>query len=284
MWSRSSSVSVRVHPGRGLVEHDERRVGREGASHLQAAAVRVGQDERRLVLSVARQARPEEVEALLRALADPLLLAAHPRRPDHGAEDPRAPPAVLADHGVLEHRHVREQVDRLEGSRDAEPRDPVGREADHAVAPEPDVPVVGTVQPRGDVEHRALAGAVRSDHRDDLALVHVHVQARQRVQAAEVLGHARELEQMGGAVPHVGPIRSLDRLRTVRARVAHSGSSGSPPRAPPGTAVATAAAPPAPSLTHTSCVTSSASSSRLRRTFGMRPCGRKIMIATKAPP
>ena len=44
------------------------------------------------------------------------------------------------------------------------------------VAAEPDVAGIGRVQPGDHVEHRALARAVRADHRDDLALVDVQVQ------------------------------------------------------------------------------------------------------------
>ena len=60
---------------------------------------------------------------------------------------------------------------------------------------EQDLARVRPVDAGDEVEDRRLAGAVRADHADDLALVDVQVEPVDDAQAAERLRHAPELEQ-----------------------------------------------------------------------------------------
>src|SRR6476659_3582217 len=145
-------------------------------------------------------------------------------------------------------------MDRLERARDAQPRDLVRREPDDALTAEGDVAVIGRVQTCDDVEYGALAGAVRPDDADDLALFDREVETAQRVEAAEVLRDPSDVQEV-----HPAP---------------------SPRGEAAGAACSSAVAAPA----HLSCATSSSSSSWDRRTFGIKPCGRKIMIAIKTAP
>src|SRR5262245_46950175 len=69
------------------------------------------------------------------------------------------------------------------------------REHDNASPVEVDVTLVRTVDPRDQVEEGRLAGAVRADHGDDLALLDVKVELVDDGQAAEREGDAVELEQ-----------------------------------------------------------------------------------------
>ena len=82
----------------------------------------------------------------------------------------------------------------------AEARDLVRLEADDAALVEQDVAVVGLVDAGDQVEERRLAGAVRADHADDLALVDVQVELGDDLEAAERQRDAAQLEQ--GAVGH----------------------------------------------------------------------------------
>src|SRR5205085_4386770 len=125
-------------------------------------------------------------------------------------------------------------------------------EADQLVAVEPHVALVGLVDARDEVEERRLARAVRTDHADDLARVDVQVEVAQRVEPPEVLREPADGEQ------------------------AHSSTF------PTATAGSTLASPVR--LAHWSCSTSSSCSSRLRRTLGMSPWGRRIMIPTSTAP
>src|SRR5581483_741610 len=137
----------------------------------------------------------EESEGIPRALADPLLLTSLAREAEDRGEHARPAPAVLADHGVLEHAHVREQMDGLERARDAEPRDLVRLESHDAAPVEHDIALVRLVQPRDGIEQRGLARAVRPDHADDLALAHLEIEPVERGQPSEPLREAPDLEQ-----------------------------------------------------------------------------------------
>ncbi len=243
---------LRVHPGRRLVEEQELGFGGQGPGDLQPSAVRVGEHQRQLVLSVAGQPGPEEREGFGRPLPNPLLLFPLPREAEHAGEQPGPAPAVLADHGVLQHGHVREQVDGLERPGDAEPGDLRGLQRHDALPLEPHVAVVGPVQAGDGVEQRRLARPVRTDHADDLAQLHLEVQPVQRGQSAEPLRDPADLEQRA----HVG----VSSQEIVDGR-----ASGTPPP-------------------HASWRISSSWSSRVRRTLGIRPSGRYSMIAMSTAP
>ncbi len=175
-------------------------------------------------------------------------------RPDEGPEHPGLGPAVLAHHRVLEHRHVGEQLHVLERAGDAQPGDLAGRAAQDRFTPEHHVAAVGCVEPGDDVEHRALARAVGTDHRHDLVFVDLQVQAVEGVEATEVLRDPGHLEQ---------------RTHEIE---------------PPDGWGASVASASNRCFAHWSCVRSSSWSSRLRRTFGIKPCGRSNMTAISVAP
>src|SRR5437867_3454679 len=149
--------------------------------------------------------------------------------------------AVFCLKKKIEHRHVGEQVDRLERPRDAEPRDLVRREPDDALAAEDDVAVIRCVQTRDHVEHGALARAVRPDDAQDLAFFDRDVETAQRVEPAEVLRDPSDLQEV-----HAAP-------------------------SPRGEAADAACSSAVRSPAHLSWATSSSSSSWERRTFGIKP-------------
>ena len=184
----------RVHPGGGLVEQEQARIGRHRAGDLQAAPVRVRERIRRLVPAVAHQPLAEEAELLLGEGSDRLLLTPHPGRPQDRAHDARPRVAVGRRRHVLLDRHVQEEPKRLERARDALAVDLVRREPDDRLALERDLSLVDLVHARHEVEERRLARAVRPDHAHDLVLVDVEVEVRDHLQAAEGLRDARELE------------------------------------------------------------------------------------------
>ena len=80
----------RVHPGGGLVEQEQPRVGRGRARDLEPAPVRVREAVRGLIPAVAHQPLAEEREPPLGELADLALLAPLAGRAQHRAE--RLPP------------------------------------------------------------------------------------------------------------------------------------------------------------------------------------------------
>src|SRR5450759_2446882 len=104
-------------------------------------------------------------------LSDPRCLAALGWSPKHRSEHACFGPAVLANHRVLKHRHVGEQVNGLEGPSYTQPGDLVGSASDDALAPKDDVARIQRIKARDHVEDSALAGAVGADDRNDLALI-----------------------------------------------------------------------------------------------------------------
>ena len=73
-------------------------------------------------------------------------------------------------------------------------------EAEDAAPVEHDVAAVGLVDAGDQVEERRLAGAVRADHADDLALVDVQLEIRDDLEPAECERDAAQCEQ--GLVGH----------------------------------------------------------------------------------
>src|SRR5439155_2054701 len=72
------------------------------------------------------------------------------------------------------------------------------REAGDDASVEDDLPRVGTEDSGDEVEDGGLAGAVRSDHADDLAFADLEVEAVHHVETAEGLGDVAKLEQCHG--------------------------------------------------------------------------------------
>jgi hypothetical protein len=92
---------------------------------------------------------------------------------------------VAPGHHVVEHAHALEQGDVLEGAGDALGGRLVGT---HLVARLPEVDdgaLLRVVDAVDDVEHRALAGAVRADDGADLAALDLEADAGERLDAAE---------------------------------------------------------------------------------------------------
>ena len=113
------------------------------------------------------------------------LAAADPGKSQRVADDVAVGAGMGADPDIVEHRQVGKQRDVLEGAADADLGDPVRRARQDALAFHQDVAGARLIEPAEAIEERRLAGAVRSDQAEDLALVHVERHAIQRDDAAE---------------------------------------------------------------------------------------------------
>src|ERR1700686_3704169 len=76
------------------------------------------------------------------------------------------------DHDVVEHAHVLEQGEVLEGAADAEPRPGVGIERGDVLPAIEQLAFGRPVAARNAVDDRGLAGAVGADDREQFAAVH----------------------------------------------------------------------------------------------------------------
>src|SRR5207245_9079234 len=155
------------------------RPGRDRPGHLESLAVGDGQGRNRMVrLGL----QPDELQDLVRDL-ERLLEPAPCRR----AAEKRA------YGGVLPHRHGTERPDDLEGAPDPEPGDAVRRQARDRPALPADVSSVDPVHAADAVEESRLAGAVRTDDAEDLALLHLESHAVDRAHASAQPGAPRGL-------------------------------------------------------------------------------------------
>jgi hypothetical protein len=111
--------------------------------------------------------------------------AADPAEFQRVADDIAGGAGVGADAHIVEHREIGKQRYVLEGAADADLGDPVRRPPEDAPAFHQDVAGARLIKPAQAVEQRGLAGAVRSDQAEDLALMHVEGDAVQRDDAAE---------------------------------------------------------------------------------------------------
>src|SRR5207237_1409473 len=105
-------------------------------------------------------------------------------------------------------------------------RDLVRVEADDAAPVEHDVARVRPEDARDQVEERRLAGPVRADHADDLALANLQVELADHAQAAERLAHAVQLEQRR-ALAHTISTRAVPRRPCGRAFISATRSAPS---------------------------------------------------------
>src|SRR6185437_7611192 len=96
--ARELGALLRIHPGRGLVEEQELRVGPERPRHLEPALVAVGEVHRIGVLGLARKAAV--LEELARPVGRAALLTLEPRRAQDRLDDPAAEARVHPDEDV----------------------------------------------------------------------------------------------------------------------------------------------------------------------------------------
>src|SRR5690606_10978359 len=213
-------------------------------------------------------------EQLARPIPDRGFLAALEGRLEHRPPDTGTGAHVTADGNVLERGHLAEEPDVLEGAGDARLGHLVDRAGLVGPAAQAEAAGIGHVQAGDDVEEGGLARPVRPDEAVDLAATDPDADVGERLQAAEALVHARDLED------HVRFRRGIRcHLPLPHPR---SGASG-PGAAPPGITPAgrsTAPPPPVPS----SPPSPGTGARSPWRGGGQRPLGRISMITTIEPP
>src|SRR5262249_7753064 len=105
-------------------------------------------------------------------------------------------PSQRADHDVVQHAEPRERAHDLKGAGQSERADRVRGQAAERAPAKADVTGVRGQKPGQQIEDRRLAGAVRSDEAEHLALVDREIEAVDGLNAAEALGEAMRLEQL----------------------------------------------------------------------------------------
>src|SRR5439155_10887928 len=121
-------------------------------------------------------------------------------------------------------RDLREDIGDLKCLGDAQAVDRLGREPADLPSFEPDAAGRRRVESGEHVEQRRLAGTVRSDHREDMALTDGEAHLRERREGAEGLADEVDLEnyaearQRGAPRSSRSPSRTLGMNRTMKIR------------------------------------------------------------------
>ncbi len=174
-----------VQPRRRLVQEQQRGLGGQAAGDLEQPLLTEGQAAGRVLRAFGKA---DQLQAGKGPLADLGLLAAGARRPEGGGQQARPALAVAADHRVLEHGHVGEDLEVLEGPGDPEPRPLPRGETAEPLLLEPDLPSVQREDARDEVEDGGLPRPVGADDRADLARGDVEGHVGHGHHAAECFG------------------------------------------------------------------------------------------------
>ena len=181
--ARHVLLFLEVHAGHRLVEQDQLRLQRHGARELDALAQAVGQGAGG---GLAHRLQVEEIDDLLHLAAMLEFLAPRAGQPVQRSRDEIVLQEVMAaDHDVVEHAHMMKQREVLEGAADAEPGPRVRIEAGDVLPAIEQLAFGRLVAARNAVDDRGLAGAVRADDREQLAIVDAKTDLGQRTDATK---------------------------------------------------------------------------------------------------
>src|SRR5216117_2081533 len=181
---------LRVHAREGLVEEEHLRVARHRDGDAEGAQVAVRQVP---CLFVLHPREPEVVEDLVGAVAEGRLVLARHASIEKEADGGRPPAQVVGDDDVLQGAHLLEDRRLLERADHPLAGHQVGGETCDVLALE-DHAAGRPREERGDqLEEGALAGAVRPDDAEHLALVRLERHVVDRHEAAEPLRQVSDL-------------------------------------------------------------------------------------------
>jgi hypothetical protein len=165
-------AQLHVHPGRRLVQDDDRRLVHQGLRH-QHAPLHAPRERAHVDLGLLLEI--EDMHQLL----DPAVVAPQPEIAGLQTQG-----LAHREEGV-EHQFLRHHAEQL-------PRAAVlggDVRTEHG-----DAARVGARQPRDDVDQRRFARAVRAEQAEELALAHLQRHAVERVQRAVALLHADDVD------------------------------------------------------------------------------------------
>src|SRR5581483_1883962 len=197
----------RIHAGGGLVQREQPRLGGERTGNFQPALIAVRQAPRAVVGAGADADVIEQRQGARQNLA---LLGERARVAQHRAEHAGPRAHVAADHHILERREVGEEPDVLKGARDAGGGNFMRRQRRDIALGEAKAAAVGCVDTGEQVEKRRLACPVRADQAIDVARGDGEGDVLQRLQSAEALRCACDLEERAHVACSVS-----SRLRTA---------------------------------------------------------------------
>ena len=201
-----------VHPRRRLIEQQQSRVQRKGASDLQPAAIGIGQAERRMI-ETRQQPIAEQAEDVAQFGIKCCLLPRDSRWLHQGKRQLDQWPnngrrttnhiqsRMRTDQHVVAHTEIGEHAPMLEGTGQPERGDTIRRHAGNVAAGKHNAAGVRGIVAGNEVEQRRLAGTVRADDRHQFTGIERQIELLHRDNAAKPSHHAQHLEQWRHTVP-----------------------------------------------------------------------------------
>src|SRR5438477_9764368 len=192
---------IGVHAGCGFVEQQQLGARCQRASHLGAAAVRVGEAERRII-EPRLEPLAEEIDGGMDLRLGGALGPKCARPERHGSQHAAPRPVVRPQQDVLPDGQLRKDPDVLKGTGHPLVGNAMRGQPDELPAEQADGSRRWSQDAGNQVEDRGLASAVRPHEADDLTLVDVDVEAVDGRQAAKSARQAADLQD-GLASAHV---------------------------------------------------------------------------------
>src|SRR5581483_605528 len=197
---------VRIQTGRRFIETEQQRAGAHGARDLEPALIAVRQTARGIVGAVDQM---HALQPMTRQLDGALFRGAIALQTDQAAEGVERGAherVMLRDDKIFEHRHRRKQADVLKRPHHARARNAHVAQAielnRRRFAVQRDASGARPIEAGQTIEHRGLAGAVRTDQRGDGAPLRLERQVVDGGNPAEAHGqsvHAQQRRRHGGA-------------------------------------------------------------------------------------
>src|SRR5436309_1466015 len=200
-----------VHAGDRLVEQQHRRLGGQRQRHADQPLFTIGQRARKIV-GAAFETNP--FDQFAGAFPQTALRRPGARQPQYGFEKTEPALAMQPDQQIVVNAVVRKYAGALECADQTEISDlmrlqSIERRSTIAHG------AMGWIQKAGnDVERRRLAGAVRPDQADDLALANRKVHVRERNETAEMDGHLFHPQCRRGSCHHACSLASRSEKAT----------------------------------------------------------------------
>ena len=195
--AREILALLAVEAGGGLVEQHHLRLHGERAREADDL---LDPEWQRVDRLVAEALKLDEFEHLFHRVPVHVLGGAHARQEECLGEEAGVDVRVARDEQVLDHAHVRKQLAVLEGAGDAEARNAMRPHTGDVFACETDATGARAIQAADAVQYRSLAGAVRSDQREQFAGLRLEGYVLEHLQPAE--GERDGVELQRGGLSH----------------------------------------------------------------------------------
>ena len=203
---------ARIHARRWFIQEQKVRISGQGPGDLQTPLLTKGNRRGRKVTPMAET---DKLQGLFGPLADGALLL-QGSEPEKHAQQPRMRAAMAPDHDVLQHGHLREETNVLEGTADPQDGTLMRFDTIERLTFEHNRALILAIDAGHAVKQRRLPSPIRSDNRMNRARLDAHIHPVDRHQAAKAFRHLfclKECHASSHPSPQDVPTGALERSR-----------------------------------------------------------------------